>query len=139
MKSLAFEVFNIWLEAYGRASTEDDPQASAELFARNAKYYETPFDEPMVGRDAIYKYWEMGAKSFKDKESIHEILAVRDNLGIARWVSKFTDIKSGKRFVLDCLFLVEFDNNDKCKLFREWWHLREVDSSLIEEAHHENP
>jgi len=139
MKSLTLEIFNTWLEAYSRASAEDDPQASAELFARNAEYYETPFDEPMIGRDAIHKYWEMGAKSFKDKESIYEILSVKDNLGIARWQSKFTDSRSGKRFALDCLFLVEFDNNDKCKLFREWWHLREGDFSLIEEAHHENP
>ena len=139
MKSLTLEIFNTWLEAYGRASAEDDPQASAELFARNAKYYETPFDPPMVGRDAIYRYWEMGVKSFKDKESTYEILSVKGNLGIAHWVSKFTDIKSDKSFALDCLFLVEFDNNDKCKLFREWWHLREVDSGLFEEAHHENP
>jgi hypothetical protein len=28
--------------------------------------------------------------------------------------------------IIDCLFLVEFDDNDKCKLFCEWWHLREV-------------
>ena len=133
MKSLTFEVFNIWLEACGRASAENDPQDSAELFARNAEYYETPFDATMIGRDAIYKYWEMGAKSFKDKESIFEILSVKGNLGIARWVSKFTDIKSGKRFALDCLFLVEFDNNNKCKLFREWWHLREANTSSVKE------
>lgn len=139
MKSLTLEIFNTWLEAYGKASAEDDPQASAGLFARNAQYYETPFDEPMVGCDSIYKYWKMGAQSFKDKESTYEILSVKGNLGIARWQSNFIDIKSGKRFTLDCLFLVEFDDNDKCKLFREWWHLREVDSSLIEEAHHENP
>lgn len=128
MKSLNLEVFNTWLEAYGRASAEDDPQASAELFARNAKYYETPFDEPMVGRDAIYKYWEMGTKSFKDKESTYEILSMKGNLGIARWVSKFTDIKSGKRLVLDCIFLVEFDNNGRCSTFREWWHLKPLET-----------
>ena len=126
MKLLTFTTFDKWLEMYGKASAENNPQASAELFSRNAEYYETPFDEPMVGRDAIYKYWKMGAKSFKDKESKYEILSLKDNLGIARWQSKFTDLKSGKRFALDCLFLVEFDHNDKCKLFREWWHLCEV-------------
>ena len=127
MKPLNLETFNAWLEMYGKASAENDLQASVELFAPNAKYYETPFDEPMIGRNAIYKYWRLGAQSFKDKESYYEILSVKDNLGIARWHSKFTDIKSGRRFALDCLFIVEFDHNDKCKLFREWWHLREVD------------
>jgi len=126
MKSLTESTFRIWLDSYGKASAENDPQASVELFARNAKYYETPFDEPMIGSNAIYKYWAMGAQAFKDKESTYEILSVKDNLGIARWQSKFTDIKSNKRFALDCLFLVEFDDNDKCRLFREWWHLQEV-------------
>lgn len=133
MKPLNLETFNAWLEMYGKASAENDSQASAVLFAPNAKYYETPFDEPMVGRNAIYKYWRLGAQSFKDKESSYEILSVKDNLGIARWQSRFTDIKSGRRFALDCLFLVEFDQNDKCRLFREWWHLREVDAGLIKE------
>jgi len=126
MKLLTLENFNTWLEAYSSASAEDDPQASAELFTRNAKYYETPFDEPMIGHNAIRKYWEIGAQVFNNKECTYEIFSVKDNLGIARWQSKFTDNRSGKRFALDCLFLVEFDDNDKCRLFREWWHLQEV-------------
>ena len=130
MKPLTEKNFEIWLKSYSKASTENYPRASVELFARNTKYYETPLDDPMIGRDVIRKYWELGMKSFKDKESAHEILFVKDNLGIAHWQSKFTELKSGKRFALDCLFFVEFDNNDKCKLFREWWHLREVAVNL---------
>jgi hypothetical protein len=78
----------------------------------------------MIGRDAIRKYWEAGAKNLRDQEAVHEVLAVKDNLGIARWQSKFTDIASGRRLALDCLFLVEFDDNDLCCVFREWWHLQ---------------
>ena len=128
MKPLTQEVFQAWMESYGKASRENDPQASADLFARNAKYYETPFAEPMIGRDAIRKYWEIGAQTLMDKESTYEVLSVKDNLGIARWQSKFTDIKSGRRLALDCLFLVEFDNNNKCSVFREWWHLKTLDA-----------
>src|SRR5512139_766301 len=114
MKSLTSETFSSWLDAYSLASIQNNPQASAELFARNAEYYETPFDEPMIGRDAIHKYWEIGARTLKDKEADYQILSVKDNLGIARWQSMFTDVKSGKRFALDCLFLVEFDNYFRC-------------------------
>ncbi|MGW8249573.1 MAG: hypothetical protein ACWGO1_02940 [Anaerolineales bacterium] len=49
---------------------------------------------------------------------------MRDNVGIAHWRSKFTDIRSGRCFALDCLFLVEFDDQGKCSVFREWWHLK---------------
>ena len=125
MKSLTQEVFQAWMESYVKASRENNPQASAESFAGNAKYYETPFDEPMIGRDAIYQYWSQGAQRFKDKESSYEIISMEDNLGIARWQSQFTAINSGKRLRLDCLFLVEFDENGLCSVFREWWHISE--------------
>lgn len=124
MKALNLEVFDAWLQEYGRAIRDNDAQASAELFAQNAEYHETPFDEPMIGRNAIRKYWEAGAQTLKDKESTYEILTVKDNVGIARWQSNFTDITSGKRLALDCVFLVTFDDNGLCKVFREWWHLK---------------
>ncbi len=127
MKKLTLETLDQWLKSYGQASADNDAKASAELFAPNAKYHETPFDEPMVGRDAIYQYWSKGAQTLKDKESTYEILAVKDDLGIARWQSKFTIIQSGKRVALDCLFLIEFDENEKCSVFREWWHLQTLE------------
>lgn len=125
---MTHEEFKRWMEAYGKASEENDPQASANLFSEDAKYYETPFDEPMIGRDAIFHYWNKGAQTLNDKESAYEILAIKDSLGIARWKSKFTIIESGKRLALDCLLAVEFDENGLCHTFREWWHIVEVAS-----------
>lgn len=134
MKPLTLEMFNTWLEIYGKASRENDPQASADLFSLDGKYYESPFDEPMIGRDAIYQYWSKGAQNLKDKESMYEILSVKDNLGIARWHSQFTNINTGKRLALDCIFLVEFNVDGKCSEFREWWHLQTMDANREEES-----
>ena len=127
MNALIHEHFQQWMETYGKSSADNDPHASADLFAENAAYYETPFAEPMIGRKAIYEYWNNGAHTLKDKESNFEILSVKDNLGIARWQSKFTVIESGKRLALDCLFVVEFSNDGLCQTFREWWHLKNLD------------
>lgn len=126
MQTLTYEHFRRWLIVYGKASEENHPQASADLFAQDARYYESPFDEPMIGQEAIFAYWNKGAQTLKDKISYHEILAVKDNLGIARWQSRFTVIESGKRLALDCLFVVEFNETGLCQTFREWWHIRDV-------------
>lgn len=123
---MTLEHFTTWTTAYGRASAENDPQASASLFAENARYHENPFDEPITGRAAIYAYWDKGARNLKDKESTFEILSVQENRGIARWQSKFTVTESGKRLALDCLFVVEFNDEGLCQTFREWWHIREA-------------
>lgn len=126
MPALTHEHFRQWMEIYGRASAENAPRASANLFAENARYYENPFEEPITGRDAIFDYWNKGAQNLKDKKSAFEILAVKDHLGIARWQSSFTVIESGKRLALDCLFAVEFNDEGLCETFREWWHIQEV-------------
>jgi hypothetical protein len=126
MRTLTTEVFDQWLKAYGIASQENDALASAGLFSLDALYYESPFDAPMVGREYIYQYWLRGAQTLTDKESTYEILALNKNLGVARWQSQFTDIRSGERLRLDCLFLVEFDDHDLCRVFREWWHIHQA-------------
>jgi hypothetical protein len=120
--------FKKWLDVYGRASKENDPQASAELFAQDAEYYETPFANPMVGREAIYRYWEAGAQTLTDKEFSYEVLAVKGNTGIGRWQGTFVNATSGSRVALDCVFLVEFDGHKECSVFREWWHSQVNDS-----------
>ena len=132
MNQLSITAFEGWLDAYGTASQLNDPQASAELFSEAALYFETPFSEPMVGREAIYQYWARGAQALSDKVSSYEILAVTDNAGIANWRSEFTVIASGKRFALNCLFIVEFDDHGKCHLFREWWHIQEQGPAALQ-------
>lgn len=127
MNLMTIEMFSTWLDKYGNASKENNPKASSELFSLEAKYYETPFAVPLIGRAAIYDYWETGAKTFIDKQSTHKILSVRDNIGIARWISQFTEIATGERLELDCIFLVEINGHGKCDVFREWWHLQGVD------------
>ena len=126
---ITIEYFSQWLEMYSRHSAENNAKASAELFAQDARYYENPFDEPLVGREAIYQYWKKGAENLEDKTSAFEILALSGNLGVARWRSFFRAIKTSKRFELDCIFAVEFDGAGKCINFREWWHSREQKES----------
>jgi ketosteroid isomerase-like protein len=81
----------------------------------------------MIGREAVFRYWNKAAQTLKDRESTFEILAVNGNTGIARWKAKFIVIETGKRLALDCIFVVEFNEERLCQSFREWWHLRERD------------
>jgi hypothetical protein len=90
---------------------------------------ETPFDDPMIGQNAIYRYWSKASQALKDVQFSYEILAVQGNLGIALWQGKFVSVKSGNHVALDGVFLVEFDEQEKCSTFREWWHRQEIDAS----------
>lgn len=127
---LTLNDFKKWMDMYGKASEDGDPKASAELFTQNAEYYETPFDDPIIGQDAIYRYWSDAAQYLKDVRFSYEILAATGNLGIALWQAKFFSIKSSNYVVLDGVFLVEFDEQEKCSRFREWWHRQVVDAGV---------
>jgi len=131
MEALTLNSFKKWMDMYGKACEDSDSKVAAELFTQNAEYYETPFDDPMVGQDAIYRYWSKASQALKDVRFSYEILAVKENLGIALWRGQFVSVRSGNYIVLDGVFVAEFDEQEKCSTFREWWHRQEIDTSTI--------
>ncbi len=114
--------FESWLDAYGRAWEGRDPEAAARLFAGDAAYYETPFDEPARGREGIAEYWAGATGSQQDIRFSSEVLAIAEDRGIARWKVAFTRLSSNVPVELDGIFLVELDGDGLCTEFREWWH-----------------
>lgn len=124
MPALTNAALDRWLTRYSQASIANDPQASADLFTFDARYYESPFDEPLVNCAAIYDYWAAGAQNLTTKHAAHTIPTLRDNLGIAHWQARLTDRRTGSPITLDCVFVAEFDEQGRCSVFREWWHYR---------------
>lgn len=123
---ITFEQFERWLIGYGKAWESGDPQLAVELFTEDARYFETPFDEPMIGRQAIYRYWSEGAgQAQRDIQFAYRVLGLNQNNGIAHWEAKFVRIPSGRQVELNGVLLAEFDEGGRCSVFREWWHRRE--------------
>ena len=129
MAAISFELFEKWLASYGVAWESGDAGAAIRLFADDSKYYENPFADPMVGRDAIRRYWSEGAgESQKDVQFTHRAIAVVEDTGLAHWGATFVRVPSGNRVELDGLLMAVFDASGKCIVFREWWHRREQGS-----------
>ena len=130
MPAISMQEFEKWLDAYGAAWQDGDAEAATDLFADEAEYYETPFDDPMIGRDTIHRYCAGAGDSQKDVRFLHESMAVVDSKGFARWQATFVRIPSGNHIELDGFLMAQFDGTGKCSVFREWWHRRETESSL---------
>jgi hypothetical protein len=127
MARISSGIFNKWLAAYGQAWEEGDVQKAADLFAEDAVYRETPFEEPLKGKDAIRAYWQDGAGSTQEQVNFdYRILDVRRNEGIAHWQAKFRRVNSGNFVELDGILVAEFDDSGLCTDFQEWWHRRET-------------
>ena len=114
--------FKSWLEAYGRAWRDRNPQAAADLFADDGTYQVTPFLEPMRGRPAILDYWSHVARTEQDIQFGYEVLAVTPEIGIARWSASFLIVPTGLPTKLDGIFLISLAPDGRCKSLMEWWH-----------------
>ncbi len=119
-----------WLESYGRAWETRDPAAVVRLFTPDAVYRERPFTAPLRGHAAIHEYWtRVVARAQEQIQFGFEIVALVDDLAIARWWASFTRIASKQRVKLDGVFLLTFAGDNLCCELREWWHRQDETSA----------
>ena len=119
----------IWLDKYGEAWIQGDPDSIIELFATAATYQKTPFDPPMEGREQIRSYWQDDPSNAEDVRFSSQVWAVADRMALAGWQASFTHRNSGARVQLDGTFRLTFASQDgdlQCKELKEWWHRQEL-------------
>jgi hypothetical protein len=92
--------FKSWLDAYGHAWENRDPEAATALFTEDGTYQVTPFLEPMRGRKAIFEYWSEVARTEENIRFGYEILVVNAGLNIARWSASFVRVPLGYKLSL---------------------------------------
>jgi len=109
-----------WLEAYGRAWETQNADGFAALFSEDASYWEKPFDDPMVGTDAIRKYSRLAAQHQQDVSFGFEMLSVSPV--VVRWWASYVKVANKEQTRLDGVFLLGFGDDGRCASLREWWH-----------------
>jgi hypothetical protein len=114
------ETLQGWVDAYGRAWQMADPDAAVLLFAEDATYRETPFAEPARGRQAIHAYWSLVREHHKNVEFTGAILSV--DPAIVHCQATYVNRKTGDPTRFEGIFLLDFDVENRCISFREWWH-----------------
>jgi SnoaL-like domain len=118
--------FQHWLDLYGNAWVAGDSDAVVQLFTADAAYYETPFDAPMIGTQAIHRYWTEGAKSSQTDVTFQALpISFDQDTGCAHWRATFRRVPSRTFVELDGVLLVKFTAARRCQELREWWHRRE--------------
>jgi hypothetical protein len=122
MKYMDYTSFKTWFETLGHAWENRDPQMAAELFTEDVTYHENPFEEPLHGRQAVFRYWSEETQ-FQEQISFHsEILGVTQDTGFAHWRVSFVRIPTKHRVVLDGICAIRLNDEHKCYALREWWH-----------------
>jgi nuclear transport factor 2 (NTF2) superfamily protein len=122
--------FADWMRRYEAAWETRDPDAAMAIFTADATYRETPFVEPMAGREAIGDYWRRNVTVQRDVDFEFSVFTAYGETGLAWWRSRFDLTTIGQRIELNgifhCRFREDAGGNLLCYRFEEWWHSREI-------------
>jgi ketosteroid isomerase-like protein len=122
-----------WLTAYIEAWKSYDPEAIGALFSDDVEYRFHPYDEPVVGREAVVEAWlgeeEHEGAPGRDEEGTYdasyEPVAVDGDVAVAVGSSTYTGGPGGPiREIYDNCFVMRFDADGRCREFTEWFMKR---------------
>jgi ketosteroid isomerase-like protein len=115
-----------WLAGYVAAWQSYDRAAIADLFSADVEYRYHPADPPVVGRDAVVDSWFEDPDQAGTFEAEYEPFAVDGDRVVATgWSRYFTGPDRAEvRAVYDNCFAMEFDADDRCRSFTEWFRER---------------
>ena len=118
-----------WLDRYVDAWLSYDPADIAGLFSEDVTYRYHPYDEPIVGRDAVVASWlgdEPDDASTRDAPGTYEAeyspVAVDGDTVVATGTSRYRDEPGGPvvRTYENC-FVMRFDGEGRCREFTEYY------------------
>jgi ketosteroid isomerase-like protein len=119
-----------WLDRYVAAWLTYDHDAIGSLFSDDVTYRYHPWDEPVVGRDAVVASWlgerdDEGASS-RDEPGTYAAayapVAVDGDVVVATGTSTYRDEPDGPvtQTFANC-FVIRFDGHGRCREFTEYY------------------
>lgn len=119
-------VVDRWLARYVAAWKSYDRAEIGELFSQDAAYRYHPYDDPVVGREAIVESWleEERRDEPGSFEASYRSFAVDGDRAVAVGASTYLDENGAVDRVYDNAYLLRFDGEGRCSEFTEWFMKR---------------
>ena len=112
-----------WVHNYVLAWRSYDPTAIGELFSEDAEYRFHPDGQPLEGRDAIVDSWLSDRDEPGTYHAEYELFALDEDRAAMVGVTTYFEDETHESItqMYDNCFLVEFDDDGRCRTFTEWY------------------
>ena len=111
-----------WLDRYVDAWKSYDPEAIGDLFAKDARYFPGPFDEPYEGREAIVAAWLENPDKPGTYDARYEPMVIEGDTAVTCGrTTYFEENSTGISSVWSNVFILKFDRYGRCLEYREWY------------------
>jgi hypothetical protein len=110
--------FRDWVDRYESAWREPGTQALSGLFATDATYRTSPYEDPLEGLEAIEAMWEREREGPDESFTmLWDLVAVEDRTGVVRVSVDYGDpIRQSYRD----LWVIELREDARARSFEEW-------------------
>jgi SnoaL-like domain len=105
-----------WVAAYERVWRTPGTDLLGELFTEHASYLPSPWEEPLVGLDAIGRFWEAERVGPDEGFTLSTQVVALD--GPVAVVRAEVDYATGNRW--RDLWVLRFATDGRCEAFEEW-------------------
>jgi SnoaL-like domain len=107
-----------WMARYERAWRTAGTEPLAALFAADASYRAAPFAQPIVGHDAIARFWEAERDSAAEVFALEwQPIALDGDVAVARVEVRYAG--PPERLYRD-LWVIVLNLDGRCRSFEEW-------------------
>jgi SnoaL-like protein len=111
-----------WLDRYVGAWMSYQPDDISSLFSEDIAYRYHPYDEPIVGRDAVVASWLGSGDAPGTYDGEYSPVAVDGDTVVATGTSRYRDVPGGPvvRAYENC-FVMRFDDEGRCRELTEYY------------------
>jgi ketosteroid isomerase-like protein len=113
-----------WLDGYVAAWRSNDAEMIARLFSDDVSYRYQPYEDPVVGRQALVADWLREPDETSSWSASYSPYAVDGDRAVAVGESRYLHPDGALRTVFHNVFLLRFDGDGRCAEFTEYWRER---------------
>jgi ketosteroid isomerase-like protein len=114
-----------WLDAYGKAWEERDPEAAGDLFTEDAVYQWGPFGQRLRGKLMIREAWAEAVETQQNVKFGYEVMTATGSGGIVRWWCDADLPADGVHSRTEGIFRLAFEESGLCTSLEEWFNSKE--------------
>lgn len=113
-----------WLDRYIQAWRSNDAETIGALFTDDVAYRYQPYEDPVVGRDALVADWLREPDEPGTWSASYQPFAVDGDRAVAVGESRYLLEDGSIRTLFHNVFLLRFDAEGRCAEFTEYWRER---------------
>lgn len=111
--------FKEWLEKFGKAWIDRNPNKISPLFEKKLEYFESALEKPVTTLNSVLDLWKLVPDNQDNIQFSFEIVAINGDVCVANRKVSRRLLKTNTNQTIDGIFVIKLNENKKCIYFKQ--------------------